>query len=338
MFYLSDEEELKAAEVRRWFDDLNEKKRIERNLADLNAIFPGEVVMVVDFCYSRTFLEQISGPGRVIVGSSSNRVASVSKGKSFGSFFFEGVSKGWDAFRSFESARARIKASFDQEPYIDADGDQTPIYDVSGKRNPGTERDEQIARSIFIGGEFLNLSRLHPEIDTPALQKQSDGRYVLTAMADKELTLSLTTVPQAFDPEAFGGFPEQTMTVQDSVQDGNKQLYRIVWTPPGSGAYVLLVQGVDNLNNLAAHRAVEVTVEGAGLVGDFNGYGQVGFPDFVLFARQYGKTRESSGWDERFDLNGDGEVGFQDFVIFASVYGKAPVAAKSVIPAQQQPR
>ena len=73
-------------------------------------------------------------------------------------------------------------------------------------------------------------------------------------------------------------------------------------------------------------------------MGDFNGYGQVGFPDFVLFARQYGKTRESSGWDERFDLNGDGEVGFQDFVIFASVYGKAPVAAKSVIPAQQQPR
>ena len=52
------------------------------------------------------------------------------------------------------------------------------------------------------------------------------------------------------------------------------------------------------------------------LFPDFDGDGQVGFSDFVLFAAAFGSTQE------QYDLDGDGVVGFSDFVIFAGRFGK----------------
>ena len=51
---------------------------------------------------------------------------------------------------------------------------------------------------------------------------------------------------------------------------------------------------------------------------DFDGDGEVGFSDFLLFATAFG-TEDP---DLRFDLNDDGEVNFSDFLLFAGVFGK----------------
>lgn len=62
-------------------------------------------------------------------------------------------------------------------------------------------------------------------------------------------------------------------------------------------------------------------LEFAGFPGrtpDFNGDGNIGFPDFLLFAQAF----SSPVYDPRFDLNRDGLIGFADFLIFASVYGR----------------
>jgi hypothetical protein len=68
----------------------------------------------------------------------------------------------------------------------------------------------------------------------------------------------------------------------------------------------------------------------AALAGDFNGDGQVGFQDFLMFAQAYGSN------DTRFDLTGDGSVDFRDFLTFAQGYGQrngsAKVAAVSAAP------
>jgi hypothetical protein len=55
---------------------------------------------------------------------------------------------------------------------------------------------------------------------------------------------------------------------------------------------------------------------------DFNGDGIVNFPDFVEFAKNFGKKQEDEGFDAKFDLNGDGIVNFPDFVEFAQAFGK----------------
>ena len=55
---------------------------------------------------------------------------------------------------------------------------------------------------------------------------------------------------------------------------------------------------------------------------DFDRDGTVGFPDFILFARAFGKSRADEDWESRFDLDLDGEVGFSDYLIFADAFGR----------------
>ena len=54
---------------------------------------------------------------------------------------------------------------------------------------------------------------------------------------------------------------------------------------------------------------------------DFDEDGEVGFTDFIIFARGFGKTDQDAGFDARLDLNGNGEVDFQDFLLFARGFG-----------------
>ncbi|MBI4531995.1 MAG: hypothetical protein HY709_10810, partial [Candidatus Latescibacteria bacterium] len=63
------------------------------------------------------------------------------------------------------------------------------------------------------------------------------------------------------------------------------------------------------------------------LPGDFSSVttprdGVVNFTDFLLFARAFGTTSASLGWDVQFDLNGDNRVNFGDFLMFAAQFGK----------------
>ncbi len=55
---------------------------------------------------------------------------------------------------------------------------------------------------------------------------------------------------------------------------------------------------------------------------DFDGDGTVGFPDFLLFAAQFGLNHGDAGYDVRYDLDGDGTIEFSDFLIFANAFDK----------------
>ena len=53
---------------------------------------------------------------------------------------------------------------------------------------------------------------------------------------------------------------------------------------------------------------------------DFDADEAVGFNDFVMFAKAFGKTADMPGFDRMFDLDGNDAVGFSDFLIFAAAY------------------
>ena len=55
---------------------------------------------------------------------------------------------------------------------------------------------------------------------------------------------------------------------------------------------------------------------------DFDGDGQVGFSDFVLFGSQYGSRQGDGKYETKYDLDSDGVIGFSDFVIFGNSYGQ----------------
>ena len=59
------------------------------------------------------------------------------------------------------------------------------------------------------------------------------------------------------------------------------------------------------------------------LVGDIDGDGSVGFPDFLKFANGFGLLHTHISYNARLDLNGDGPIDFQDFLIFVSHFGES---------------
>lgn len=77
-------------------------------------------------------------------------------------------------------------------------------------------------------------------------------------------------------------------------------------------------------------RSTEVSAN-AFLPGDADGDGKVDFADFVIVARDFGRT--NAIWSTG-DFNGDGKVGFDDFVIVARNYGQSVSAAATNAAAQ----
>jgi hypothetical protein len=56
---------------------------------------------------------------------------------------------------------------------------------------------------------------------------------------------------------------------------------------------------------------------------DFDGDGEVGFRDFILFAQRFGARTGEQLFDAQYDLDSNGDIGFRDFILFAQVYGKS---------------
>jgi len=46
------------------------------------------------------------------------------------------------------------------------------------------------------------------------------------------------------------------------------------------------------------------------------------FIDFLAFSAAYGSKKGEPKYSEKFDLNNDGQIGFPDFFIFSRYYGK----------------
>ena len=65
------------------------------------------------------------------------------------------------------------------------------------------------------------------------------------------------------------------------------------------------------------------TAGGHVLTPDFDGDGQVGFPDFLAFVSQFGAREGDGGYDAKYDLDRDGEIGSSDFLIFSRSFGKS---------------
>ena len=93
---------------------------------------------------------------------------------------------------------------------------------------------------------------------------------------------------------------------------------------------------------------VGAVLAGAGFVSaqtaadaDFDGSGDVGFQDFLLFAAKFNTSEGDGDYEAKFDIDGNGSVGFTDFLAFARFFGETvplpPLALTGVAPAEGMP-
>ena len=144
----------------------------------------------------------------------------------------------------------------------------------------------------------------------------------------------LTPLPQlqsaggdtALDLAAFAADVDDSLSTLAWRVDGARELdvridpdgYLHVTSPPGwSGAEALMVT-VEDPQGASASVTLHLR---AAISGDFDGGGDVGFSDFILFVREFGTSEGGPDFDPLFDLSDNGRVDFADFVLFAAVYG-----------------
>ena len=83
-----------------------------------------------------------------------------------------------------------------------------------------------------------------------------------------------------------------------------------------------LPDGTDGGQNLDVSNAVlSFTQQAAICPGDFDGNGEIGFADFLLFTGVFGTSSDDANYNALMDMDGNGEIGFADFLLFTGVFG-----------------
>jgi hypothetical protein len=102
--------------------------------------------------------------------------------------------------------------------------------------------------------------------------------------------------------------------IDSETREANRGLFRADKTTPWAELQTALSD---------AHARIEQAElrEPEPVAADFDRDGRVGFNDFLLFVRHFGKSEGGEGFDATFDLDRDGRVGFSDFLIFTQAFG-----------------
>ena len=281
--------------------------------------------IVVESCYSGSFVPNLAGPQRTIIASSSkDQRAVIKRTSSFSRFFFGRIEQNQTIWKAFDSASSRMSRW--QEPQIDADGDG-----ITNKQQDGLViKDRRIPANLptaSLPPVFVN--QLDP-IKLPDNQTSfvfevelagipTDGVVATIFSPRLDLNQELTSWNQL----------DQYIEEKDLTPKGQNR-YQLVYDKFNhSGEYTVTFQAI-NQDGLAESIQTTVSVSTPSqLKGDVNQDQMVNIFDLVIAAGQFGQT----GNNLMGDINSDGLVNIFDLVIVASNFGQSLVTiAPSMMP------
>ena len=180
-----------------------------------------------------------------------------------------------------------------------------------------TSADQVVAIQIF-GTDIQNANGVSVRFEYDASQVTYDGFDVGSVLPNAQALPEHGTNPTfvQIGIVSFGG--------QATVNSGLMGTIRFRTTTAFSGTSIQLVRAElsrgGRFETIAPNMQVELQLQA--LTPDFDGDGQVGFSDFLLFGSQFGARQGDGRYEARFDLDSDGAIGFGDFLIFGSDFGK----------------
>ena len=195
------------------------------------------------------------------------------------------------------------------------------------------ETPEALAASIQDGTDLTVVTGLEGDEVLPATIDLSDVAFNFAQVTVGETRAETLTITNAGALTLEGtltlggdGAAAFALSADDFALEGGESVdVTISFTPADTMAYAASIQVASNdaekpsLTVLLSGRGIEQPV---GLLGDFDGDGDVDFDDFFLFADQFGTTPADDNWNPLYSLDGDDDVDFDDFFIFADNFGK----------------
>ena len=177
------------------------------------------------------------------------------------------------------------------------------------------------------------------ELSDP-VEASSDGSGLLAAPVAVGLTgdedqplLTVTNVEGAlsytFQVASDEGFTKIVTSVSGLEPGSSGETAWQVDQKLVGGVYYWRAWVFDGIFDGAFMIPAEFMIEGSEPNPDFNGDGEVGFPDFLLFASGFGAKSGEERYDAKLDLDSSGDIGFSDFLTFASAFGK-PVGKQTL--------
>ncbi len=154
----------------------------------------------------------------------------------------------------------------------------------------------------------------YDELDFGTLRQDRDSLQTVRVFNAGNIALVMAQVTVSGDGFTVVDAPD----LPDTLSVGDARAVRVGFMPKMSGDH----EGILRIAfaSPAQEETREVPLYGTGQTPspDFDGDGEVGFADFVLFVQAF----DSEQFNPIYDLDGDGEIGFSDFIAFASAFGQ----------------
>jgi hypothetical protein len=267
-----------------------------------------KVILILESCYSGSFISHLSGENRIIVTSAGGEPYNTDQSGSisFSRFLFSKLMEGDSLKKSFDSAGQRLTATRYPAPALDDNGDK--VYDLW---------DGMTAANTWLTG---NLSwGLKPVIT------QADAVQVLEGASELPIRVKVTagdTLTQrvwvqiiAPDANITGGnttvFYPETELVQnsaDGLYEGTvKGLYK-------AGLWKIAVHAEEADYDVSDPFVIWVSASGMAGPGDINSSGEPDLADAVRGLKILCGAEKPENDITHADVNGDGDVGMEEVI------------------------
>jgi len=334
-FYLTGEQPIYSQDLGEWLDTLQGKLYAEG--------IDQPIIVIFGACYSGSFIDDLSAPGRIIIASSSadepsyrgpnNPYSGVRDGEFFTSALFNGLGAGHNLKTAFEGAVIQSETYTDsgkkdilppwndtakQHPLLDDNGDGKGSNNLSLSGSDGAEAEKIFLRPGSKAPELLTVEQTGTVPVTPPGLEVNQA-LLWAKVSDTERTDKVWA--EIRNPDMIleqEGVNQQTVKLASQPLSWNDSEKRYEANYAGfnvSGKYTLFFYVQEKTGLISPFKKAFLYKSRVPVPGDVNGDERTDLTDVILaFKIVCGADTGFEAITLGGDLNGDGKIGIEDLI------------------------
>ncbi|MBW2037898.1 MAG: dockerin type I repeat-containing protein, partial [Deltaproteobacteria bacterium] len=268
-----------------------------------------KVILILESCYSGNFIQDLSGPDRVIVTSAGSEAYKTdSAGRiSFSRYLFSKLREGDNLKKAFDSARSSLVNMGYPSPQLDDNGNG--VADAN---------DGLLASNLYLNGLLTwGLKPAIAEISLVRFLEEGPSTPISVKVIQGDVPIARVWV-QVIAPDADITGGDQTITYPEIDITYNATTGKYEGTITGltlAGVYKIVVFAEDEEHQVSDPSIAYVSIAEAIKPGDVNGDGKITLADAILAIKVACRMGVSSGdINVTADVNGDYRIGIAEAI------------------------